>query len=247
MDPQTSNWLVNVKYFLTNLFWCYFPTETFDDAYKWMDRINKFEEKHFKLPLEYRVIGELMNRLKVATGKDQFLLQQKLNRAMRLVERKEAFDPNNPSNYGPFEHQEMGQDEDVAESTEFEEERRMIQGVGINEDEDEDDDIFDEMKDRDDILLEKLNSIDKMLEEKLAELDHTFGKKGKVLEEEIRDLADERNSLTEKRGKPLRRLVSDCRLCSQGFNNNMGRHFLFSFSLCYIWLAYHVLSYMSFL
>lgn len=187
-------------------------SDTFDDAYKWMDRINKFEEKHFKLPLEYRVIGELMNRLKVATGKDQFLLQQKLNRAMRLVERKEAFDPNNPSNYGPFEHQEMGQDEDVAESTEVEEERRMIQGVGINEDEDEDDDIFDEMQNRDDILLEKLNSIDKMLEEKLAELDHTFGKKGKVLEEEIRDLADERNSLTEKRGKPLRRLNFDAQV-----------------------------------
>ncbi|GFY93140.1 ribosomal protein S5 family protein [Actinidia rufa] len=53
-----------------------------------------------------------------------------------------------------------------------------------------DEDEFDDVKEKDDILLEKLNDIDKILEEKLAELDHAFGKKRKVLEEEIRDLAE---------------------------------------------------------
>uniref|UniRef100_A0A6N2LWL4 S5 DRBM domain-containing protein n=2 Tax=Salix TaxID=40685 RepID=A0A6N2LWL4_SALVM len=61
------------------------------------------------------------------------------------------------------------------------------------------------MKERDDILLEKLNEIDKKLEDKLAELDYTFGKKGKVLEEEIRNLAEQRNSLTEKKRRPMYR------------------------------------------
>ncbi|KAF2563366.1 hypothetical protein F2Q70_00016599, partial [Brassica cretica] len=64
---------------------------------------------------------------------------------------------------------------------------------------------FDSSKERDDILLEKLNAIDKKLESKLSELDHTFGKKGKRLEEEIRDLAEDRNALTEKKRQPLYR------------------------------------------
>ncbi|KAI3721269.1 hypothetical protein L2E82_32275 [Cichorium intybus] len=63
--------------------------------------------------------------------------------------------------------------------------------------------LSDDMKETDDILMEKLNVIDRKLEEKLAQLDHTFGRKGKVLEEEIRDLAEERNSLTEKKRRPL--------------------------------------------
>lgn len=167
-----------------------------------MSKIDKFEQKHFRLRPEYRVIGELMNRLKVAEGKEKFILQQKLNRAMRLVEWKEAYDPNSPANYGLIQHEQVGPSVDLLEQSGFEKEKQNIQGV-----DDDDEEEFDDMKERDDILLEKLNAIDKKLEEKLAELDHTFGKKGKVLEEEIRDLAEERNSLTEKKRRPLYRKV----------------------------------------
>lgn len=183
----------------------HFLTETLDDAFKWMTRIDKFEQKHLQLRPEYRVIGELMNRLKEAEGKDKFILQQKLNRAVRLIEWKEAYDPNNPANYGYIQHQQVGPNVDLLEHAGFEKEKQMIQGAEMDED---DDGEFDDMKERDDILLEKLNAIDKKLEEKLAELDHTFGKKGKLLEEEIRDLAEERNSLTEKKRRPLYRKVS---------------------------------------
>jgi small subunit ribosomal protein S5 len=64
-----------------------------------------------KLPTEYRVIGELMNRLKVVTEqKDRFIFQHKLNRALRLVRRKEAYDPDNPAsaNYGVIQHEQVG-------------------------------------------------------------------------------------------------------------------------------------------
>lgn len=178
-------------------------TETLEDAFKWMNKIDKFEQKHFHLRPEYRVIGELINRLKIAEGKDKFILQQKLNRAMRLVDWKEAYDPNNPANYGVIQHAQVGSNVDDLDNAGFEKQKQMIQG-GSDEDEEE----FDDMKERDDILLEKLNAIDKKLEEKLAELDHTFGKKGKVLEEEIRDLAEERNALTEKKRRPMYRKVS---------------------------------------
>lgn len=187
-------------------FWCTL-TETLDDAFKWMSKIDKFEQKHFQLRPEYRVIGELMNRLKVAEGKDKFILQQKLNRAMRLVEWKEAYDPNNPANFGVIQHEQVGPSADLLEHAGFEKEKQMIQG------DDDDEEEFDDMKERDDILLEKLNAIDKKLEEKLAELDHTFGKKGKILEEEIRDLAEERNELTEKKRRPLYRKVSLASFC----------------------------------
>lgn len=182
-------------------------TENIDDAFKWMSKIDKFEQKHFRLRPEYRVIGELMNRLKVAEGKEKFILQQKLNRAMRLVEWKEAYDPNSPANYGLIQHEQVGPSVDLLEQSGFEKEKQNIQGV-----DDDDEEEFDDMKERDDILLEKLNAIDKKLEEKLAELDHTFGKKGKVLEEEIRDLAEERNSLTEKKRRPLYRKGFDVKL-----------------------------------
>lgn len=181
--------------------------KTLDDAFKWMNRIDKFEEKHFKLRPEYRVIGELMNRLKVAEGKEKFLLQQKLNRAMRIMEWKEAYDPNDPANYGVIQREQMGPSVELSEQAGFEREEKMIQGG-----EDDDDLEFNDMKERDDVLLEKLTAIDKKLEEKLAELDHTFGRKGKLLEEEIRDLAEERNSLTEKKRKPLYRKGFDVKL-----------------------------------
>ncbi|KAI3924683.1 hypothetical protein MKW92_034898 [Papaver armeniacum] len=50
------------------------------------------------------------------------------------------------------------------------------------------------------------------LEEKLAALDHTFGKKGRVLEEEIKELAERENSLTEEKRRPLYRKGFDTRL-----------------------------------
>lgn len=150
------------------------------------------------------MIGELMNRLKVAEGKEKFLLQLKINRALRMVQWKEACDPNDPANFGVIQREQVGPSVDASEHAEFEEEQ-TTQG----RENDSDDDLeFDDMKERDDILLEKLNAIDRKLETKLAELEHTFGKKGKLLEEEIRDLAEERNSLTEKKRRPLYRKVS---------------------------------------
>ncbi|KAL0302923.1 UNVERIFIED_CONTAM: 30S ribosomal protein S5 [Sesamum radiatum] len=147
--------------------------ETLDDAFKWMKKIDKFEEKHFRLRPEYRVIGELMNRLKVAEGKEKFLLQVKLNRALRMVEWKDAFDPNDPANYGVFSMSRL--------------------------------DLLLIMWSMPTWRRSKTNK-------KLAELDHTFGKKGKLLEEEIRDLAEERNSLTEQKRKPLYRKGFDVKL-----------------------------------
>uniref|UniRef100_A0A2P2JGB0 30S ribosomal protein S5 n=2 Tax=Rhizophora mucronata TaxID=61149 RepID=A0A2P2JGB0_RHIMU len=181
--------------------------ETLDDAFKWMSRIDKFEEKHFQLRPEYRVIGELMNHLKVAEGKDKFILQQKLNRAMRMMEWKEACEPNNPNNYGVIWHAQSNPDVDTIEGLGFEKQRQFMQG-----DSDEKEEEFDDVKERDEMLLEKLDTIDKKLEEKLAELDFTFGRKGKALEEEIRDLAEERNSLTATKRRPMYRKGFDVKL-----------------------------------
>ncbi|OMO88811.1 Ribosomal protein S5 [Corchorus capsularis] len=193
--------------------------ETLDDAFKCMSKIDKFEEKHFRLRPEYRVIGELMNRLKVAEGKEKFILQQKLNRAMRLIEWKEAYDPNNPSNYGVIQLEEAGPSDDSPKNAK---EKEMREKEAADDDDDDKDDEndnendndeeFDDMREKDNILLEKLDAIDKKLEEKLAELDHTFGRKGKLLEEEIRDLAEERNALIEKKRIPLYRKGFDVRL-----------------------------------
>lgn len=181
--------------------------DTLDDAYKWMQKIDKFEDKHFKLRTEYRVIGELMNRLKVVTEqKDRFILQHKLNRALRLVQWKEAYDPDNPANYGLIQQEQGGANMDTLEQSGFEKEDKPAQGdedAADNDDEVE----FDDMKEKDNILLAKLDVIDKRLEEKLAELEYTFGRKGKALEEEIKDLAEERNELTEKKRRPLFRKV----------------------------------------
>lgn len=173
-----------------------------------MNKIDKFEDKHFHLRMEYRVIGELMKRLKVAEGKEKFLLQVKLNRAMRMVEWKEAYDPNDPTNYGVIQNDQLGSSVDLLQHAGFEREQRLIQGG-----EGDDDLEFDDMKEKDTIIMEKLNELDKILEQKLSALDHTFGKKGKLLEEEIRDLAEERNSLTEKKRTPLYRKVRGCLFC----------------------------------
>ncbi|KAK4797304.1 hypothetical protein SAY86_029630 [Trapa natans] len=184
-------------------------SETFDDAFKWMSKIDKFEQKHFCLRPEYRVIGELINRLKVAEGKDKFILQHKLNRAMRLVQWKEAYDPNNPANYGVIQNEQSGPSADVIEDADAENVEEGVQSVRANQDDEEE---FDDMKEKDDMLIAQINEIDKKLEEKLADLDHTFGRKGKALEEEIRDLAEERNALIEKKRKPLYRKGFDVKL-----------------------------------
>lgn len=173
-----------------------------------MTKIDRFEERHLKLPLEYRVIGDMMNRLKDATGKDRFLLLQKLNRAVRIMECREAYDPSNPSNFGVIQHQQVGSPEDLVLNAGFDREKQMIQGAG----DDNDDEEFNEDKEKDDLLIEKLNSIEKKIEEKLAELDHTFGKKGRVLEEEIKDLVEERNSLTEHKRRPMYRKGFDVKV-----------------------------------
>ncbi|CAD5173727.1 unnamed protein product [Musa acuminata subsp. malaccensis] len=120
-----------------------FRRETLDEAHKWMTKIDKFEQRHLKLRLEYR-------------------------------------------------HQQVGSPEDIVDSADFEKEKTMIQGAGLEEDEED----FSETKEIDNILIEKFNAIEEKLEEKLAELDHAFGKKGRVLEEEIDSLVEERNSLT---------------------------------------------------
>ncbi|GKA92854.1 ribosomal protein S5 family protein [Tanacetum coccineum] len=191
----------------------YTKSENIDDAFKWMHKIDKFEEKHLPLRPEYRVIGDLMNRLKEATGKDKFLLQHKINRAIRLMKWKEAYDPDNPANYGVIQKIERKNhvrdgDRDHAEDSDAERDRTLIKGAS----DDDDDEEFDVMKERDDLLTDKINAIDRKLEEKLIQLDYTFGKKGKELEEEIRDLAEERNSEIEKKKIPLFRKGFDVKL-----------------------------------
>ena len=170
-----------------------------------MTKIDKFEQRHLSLPLEYRVIGDMMNRLKDSTGKERFILLQKLNRAVRLMECKEAYDPSNPANFGLIQHQQVDSPDDVIDNAGFDKEKQMIQGESL----DDEDEEFNEAKEKDDMLIEKLNAIEKKIEEKLADLDHTFGKKGRVLEEEIKDLVEERNSLTDKKRRPMYRKVSD--------------------------------------
>ncbi|EMS46395.1 hypothetical protein TRIUR3_10979 [Triticum urartu] len=175
--------------------------ETLDDAHKIMTKIDKFEQRHLSLPLEYRVIGDMMNRLKDSTGKERFILLQKLNRAVRLMECKEAYDPSNPANFGLIQHQQVDSPDDVIDNAGFDKEKQMIQGESL----DDEDEEFNEDKEKDDMLIEKLNAIEKKIEDKLADLDHTFGKKGRVLEEEIKDLVEERNSLTDKKRRPMYR------------------------------------------
>ncbi|KAF3326017.1 hypothetical protein FCM35_KLT09097 [Carex littledalei] len=198
--------------------------ETLDEAHNLMMKIEKFEEKHFKLPLEYRVIGDLMNRLKESTGKDRFVLLQKLNRALRMMEVKEAYDPNDPANFGIIQHQLVESPEDLV-NADFEKQKQMLRGKGEGEGKVKgkgegegkvkgkgEDDEFDETKEEDDELKEKLSAIEKKIEEKLTQLDHTFGKKGRVLEAEIKELVEERNLLAERKKRPLYRKGFDVKV-----------------------------------
>lgn len=155
-----------------------------------MNKIEQFEQKHMRLPLEYRVIGEMMNRLKGATDKERFILIQKLNRAVRLAELRHDNDPNNPANYGMFSHRRA--------FGAREEKRPMADDV---------DGDFSERIECDEVLLGKLNAIDRKLEGKLAIVDQIFGKKGRALQDEIKALAQERYTLTEENKTPLCRKV----------------------------------------
>jgi len=125
---------------------------------------------------------------------------------MRLVRWKEAYDPDNPANYGVIEREQPAA-ADAREEAELEKEKLIGEGDNAG-DEEEEEEEFDDLKEKDNILLAKLEAIDRKLEEKLAELEYTFGRKGKALEEEIKDLAEERNELTEQKRKPLYRKVA---------------------------------------
>ncbi|KAK1266603.1 hypothetical protein QJS04_geneDACA000164 [Acorus gramineus] len=162
--------------------------KTADEKRKWMARMAKFEEKHLKMPVEYIVIGDLFERLKGANGKEKFILQQKLNRALRMMEVKEAYDPNDPNNFGAFKLKQGHESSDEQDSSD-----------------EEDNEEFNDLKEKDRILLQKIDDLEKKLEEKISLLDHTFGKKGKVLEEEIKVLTEERNALIEEKRRPLYR------------------------------------------
>lgn len=170
--------------------------DTIDDADKWMNKIEQFEQKHMRLPLEYRVIGEMMNCLKGATDKERFILIQKLNRAIRLAELRHDNDPNNPANYGMFSHRRV--------FGAREEKSPMADDI--------DGDFSERNEECDEVLLGKLNAIDRKLEEKLAIVDQIFGKKGRALQEEIKALAQERYSLTEENRTPLCRKGFDVKL-----------------------------------
>ncbi|KAK8507510.1 hypothetical protein V6N13_141529 [Hibiscus sabdariffa] len=128
-----------------------------------MPLIEKLEERNSKE-------NDILIAFEVPTesGKKQFERKQSMHEqllnnfsdceagATSLLQWKEAYDPDNPANYGVIKAQQVGTSVDRENTTSI----------------------------HDNILSEKLNAIDKKPEEKLA------GKKGKLLEEEIRDLAE---------------------------------------------------------
>lgn len=186
------------------------------EAYEYIKKMLELKKKITVPRMEYVVIQELMDRLKVAEGKDKFLLQMKLNRAVRIARCREKFDPHNPINYGVIQNaqNQFASPEDDADKVK-----------------DGEDEGFDDMREKDTVLVAKLSELDKQLEQKLADLEHTFGKKGKLLEEEIKDLAEERNSLTEKKGQPLYRKVSTFTLLSASFLFRFYDIYLYKFNL----------------
>lgn len=96
--------------------------------------------------------------------------------------------PQQPGQLRLIQHQLVGSPDNVIDK-----DKQVITGAG-----EDDEKEFNEDKDKDDMLIEKLNSIEKM-----ADLDQTFGKKGRVMEEEIKDLVVERNSLTDKKRRSM--------------------------------------------
>ncbi|KAE8673999.1 hypothetical protein F3Y22_tig00111769pilonHSYRG00242 [Hibiscus syriacus] len=87
-------------------------------------------------------IGDLMNLLKVTECKEKFILKPKLNREMRLLQWKEAYDPNNPANYGIMKDYQVGPSVDREEEAKEENEKKIIRKTSRDEDKEE----FDDMK-----------------------------------------------------------------------------------------------------
>lgn len=101
-----------------------------------MKRVDKFEERHFRVRPEYRAIGELVNRLKNAEGKEKFMLQQKLNRSVKLAEIREVNDKTNVENLGKFERPLMN---DLVDDHEKDIDKY---GNEDNSDKDDEDDVY---------------------------------------------------------------------------------------------------------
>jgi len=181
---------------------------SFDEAYAFMDRIDRFEAKHFALSNEYKVVGWLINRLKEATGKDRFMLLMKTQRALKQLEWKEAFDPQNPANWGVIKQDDAPSAEDLEQAEK--EKKEHIEGQAAATD-NEDEDLSDE-EDKEEILRDKLRSIDKEIKKKLADMELSFGKESRELEEEIKDLVERKKSLMEKKKQPLYRKGFDAKL-----------------------------------
>eukprot|EP01018_Ginkgo_biloba_P016760 Gb_41243 [translate_table: standard] len=182
---------------------------TFDDAYKLIDRIERFEAKHFPLTAEYKVVGYLLNQLKEATGKERFILLMKANRALKQLEWKVLFDPENPENYGIIKQDDGGTGEDL-EHGGYDQEKRLIEGQTAADTDDAED--SDEEKDKDEILADKLRVLDKEIKKKFEEMGLAFGKQARDLEEEIRELVERREALTERRKPALYRKGFDAKL-----------------------------------
>ncbi|CAI9771676.1 unnamed protein product [Fraxinus pennsylvanica] len=164
--------------------------------------------RHFRVKMEYSVIGKLMKRLKVAEGKENFLIREKLNKAMMMVKSKEAYDPNDSTNYGIIQNDQLRSCVDLLQDAGFERVQRLIQGGESN-----DDLQFSNMKEKNTIIMEKPHQLDKILEQNLLALDNSFPNKEKILEEEIRDLAEETNSSIETNRTPLYRKICGCLFC----------------------------------
>lgn len=181
---------------------------SFDEAYAFMNRIDRFEAKHFALSNEYKVVGWLINRLKQATGKERFMLLMKTQRALKQLEWKEAFDPQNPANWGVIKQDDAPSTEDLEEAEK--EKKEQIEGQAPATDH-EDEDLSDE-EDKQEILRDKLRSIDKDIKKKLADMELSFGKESRELEEEIKELVELKKSLMEKKKQPLYRKGFDAKL-----------------------------------
>eukprot|EP00252_Welwitschia_mirabilis_P022035 TRINITY_DN5828_c0_g1_i1.p1 TRINITY_DN5828_c0_g1~~TRINITY_DN5828_c0_g1_i1.p1 ORF type:complete len:505 (-),score=97.13 TRINITY_DN5828_c0_g1_i1:409-1923(-) len=174
-----------------DLFRSFQKAKTFDEAYQWIDRIEKFEEKNFQKPPEYRVIGWLMNKLKGATGKERFLLLMKTQRALKQVKLKETFDPRDPQNYKVIERELSELRDNVGEDAKEDDEKagtRANDGPDVEHSDEEEEEK----------LHEKLTYIDREIKKRLASMEVSAGKQLKELEEEVRDLVEQRESLTSK-------------------------------------------------
>ncbi|GLJ30852.1 hypothetical protein SUGI_0613000 [Cryptomeria japonica] len=186
-----------------------------DEVYKLMDEIDQFEAKNFAVSYEYKVVGWLMQRLKKATGKERFMLLMKTQRALKQLEWKEKFDPENPANWGVIEQEDMGPRDDVEQDEEDEErdeEDKESEKTDENAAADKEDEDLSDEENKEEIFSEKIHSIDKEIKQKLAQMELSFGKQSRDLEEEIKELVEQRQSLTEESKQPLYRKGFEAKL-----------------------------------